>query len=113
MDRNVKNIIWIFFFISIAFPQRDFDDELKYQNESIETIKKEMEDLQRKIKKMSTIEESASKRIINLEEEISLTDRLISELTKEEEMSRELILESEKILGQKQDELGALRERYR
>ena len=113
MDRNVKNIIWIFFFISIAFPQRDFDDELKYQNKSIETIKKEMEDLQKNIKKMSTREESASKRIINLEEEISLTDRLISELTKEEEMTRELILESEKILGQKQDELGTLRERYR
>ncbi len=113
MFRNVKNIIWIFLFISIVLPQRDFDEELKYQNKSIESLKKEMEDLRKKIEKMSTHEKSASKKIISLEKEISLTDRLISELTMEEEMTRESILITEKKLNHQEDELNALRERYR
>ena len=64
MYRNVKNIVWIFSLISIVLPQRDFDEELKYQNESIESLKKEMEDLRKKIEKMSTREESTAKKII-------------------------------------------------
>ena len=56
MYRNVKNIVWIFSLISIVLPQRDFDEELKYQNESIESLKKEMEDLRKKIEKMSDLE---------------------------------------------------------
>ena len=113
MYRNVKNIVWIFSLISIVFAQRDFDEELKYKNESIETLKKEIVDLQKKIKKMSSREKSATKKITTLEKEISLTDRLISELTKEGEMTRELISETESILRQQEDELDALRERYR
>ena len=113
MYRNVKNIVWIFSLISIVFAQRDFDEELKYKNESIETLKKEIVDLQRKIKKMSSREKSATKKITTLEKEISLTERLISELTKEGEMTRELISETESILRQQEDELEALRERYR
>ena len=49
MYRNVKNIVWIFSLISIVFAQRDFDEELKYKNESIETLKKEIVDLQKKL----------------------------------------------------------------
>ena len=113
MYRNVKNIVWIFSLISIVLPQRDFDEELKYQNESIESLKKEMEDLRKKIEKMSTREESTAKKIIILEKEISLTDRLISELAKEEEITRDLILETEKNLQYQGDELDELRERYR
>ncbi len=113
MYRNVKNIVWIFSLISIVFAQRDFDEELKYKNESIETLKKEIVDLQKKIKKMSSREKSATKKITTLEKEISLTERLISELTKEGEMTRELISETESILRQQEDELDALRERYR
>jgi len=63
MYRNVKNIVWIFSLISIVFAQRDFDEELKYKNESIETLKKEIVDLQKKIKKMSSREKSATKKI--------------------------------------------------
>ena len=113
MYRNVKNIVWIFSLISIVFAQRDFDEELKYKNESIETLKKEIVDLQKKIKKMSSREKSATQKITTLEKEISLTERLISELTKEGDMTRELISETESILRQQEDELDALRERYR
>jgi septal ring factor EnvC (AmiA/AmiB activator) len=113
MSRNVKYIIWIFSFISIVLPQRDFDEELKYQNKSIESLKKEMEELQKKIEKLSTREESTAKRIIVLEKEIALTDRLISELEKEKEITRDLILETEKNLQYQEDELDNLRERYR
>ena len=62
MYRNVKNIVWVFSLISIVFAQRDFDEELKYKNESIETLKKEIVDLQKKIKKMSSREKSATKK---------------------------------------------------
>ena len=113
MYRNVKNIVWIFSLISIVLPQRDFDEELKYQNESIESLKKEMEDLRKKIEKMSTREESTAKKIIVLEKEIALTDRLISELAKEEEITRDLILETKNNLQYQGDELDELRERYR
>ena len=91
MQRSVKNIVWIFSLLSISLSQRDFDDELKYKTESIESLKKEIVDLQGKIKKMSSHEQSATKKIITIEKEISLTDRLISELTNKGEMTRESI----------------------
>ena len=96
MCRSVKNIVSVFFLFSISLSQRDFDDELKYKTESIETLKKEIMDLQGKIKKTSSREQSATKKIVTLEKEISLTDRLISELTNEEKMTRELIAKSDK-----------------
>ena len=64
MHRNIKNIVWIFSFISIVFSQRDFDEELKYKTKSIETLKKEIVDLQEKIIKMSSRKKSATKKII-------------------------------------------------
>ena len=51
MCQSVKNIVSVFFLFSISLSQRDFDDELKYKTESIETLKKEIMDLQGKIKK--------------------------------------------------------------
>ena len=113
MCRSVKNIVSVFFLFSISLSQRDFDDELKYKTESIETLKKEIMDLQGKIKKTSSREQSATKKIVTLEKEISLTDRLISELTNEEKMTRELILETQKTLRQYEKELDNLRGRYR
>ena len=62
MCRSVKNIVSVFFLFSISLSQRDFDDELKYKTESIETLKKEIMDLQGKIKKTSSREQSATKK---------------------------------------------------
>ena len=66
MHRNIKNIVWIFSFISIVFSQRDFDEELKYKTKSIETLKKEIVDLQEKIIKIK-----AKKNFLSMEWKIN------------------------------------------
>ena len=113
MSHNVKNIVFMLSILSLVFPQRDFDDELEYQNKSIKSLKKEIKSLQDKLKTMSAQEESSSNKIIDLEKEIYLIDRLISELANEEKYTRKMITEIEKKLTYQDDILLQLRERYK
>jgi len=113
MLRNVKNIVFMLSMLSIVLPQRDFDDELEYQNKSIKSLKKEIKILQDKLKTMSVQEESSSKKIIALGKEIHLIDNLISELTKEEKFTRKMIIDTEGKLTDQDDSLQQLRKRYK
>ena len=103
------------FLISFVFAQtdqRDYDNELRYQNKAINGLKNEIEQLRSKIKKAESKERSASYRITSLDQEIALTSRLIQSLKKEEEKTRNRIMQLKEDLLRNENELEILRVRY-
>jgi len=114
----MKNIIKILFTVYITSiivaqsTQRDYNEELRYQNDAINKMKKEIEELSSKLRKANINETTTSKRITNLEEELALVNKLIQSLKKEEDLNRNKINILKKDINTKEDELNTLRERY-
>ncbi|HIA79018.1 MAG TPA: hypothetical protein EYO07_02490 [Candidatus Marinimicrobia bacterium] len=92
--------------------QRDYNEELRYQNEAINAMKKEMDDLRTKIRKTNTKEVTTAKRITNLDEEIALVSKLIQSLKNEEQKTKNRVQILEKEIKSKEEELELLKLRY-
>jgi septal ring factor EnvC (AmiA/AmiB activator) len=99
--------------INAQSDKRDYDEELRYQNEAINALKTEISQLRYKIKTAESRERSASSRISSLDEEISLTAKLIQSLKNEEEKTRKRILQLKSDILKNENELEALRSRYK
>ena len=93
-------------------PQRDYDEELRYQNDAINKMKSEIEELSSKLRKTNIIETTTSKRIINLDEELALINKLIQSLKKEENATKNKINILKKDIKKKENELNTMRDRY-
>ena len=93
-------------------PQRDYDEELRYQNDAINKMKNEIEELSSKLRKTNIIETTTSKRIINLDEELALINKLIQSLKKEEDATKNKINIFKKDIKKKENELNTMRDRY-
>ena len=93
-------------------PQRDYDEELRYQNDAINKMKNEIEELSSKLRKTNIIETTTSKRIINLDEELALINKLIQSLKKEEDATKNKINILKKDIKKKENELNTMRDRY-
>jgi len=93
-------------------PQRDYDEELRYQNDAINKMKSEIEELSSKLRKTNIIETTTSKRIINLDEELALINKLIQSLKKEEDATKNKINILKKDIKKKENELNTMRDRY-
>ena len=93
--------------------ERDYEEELRYQNEAINSLKTEIKQLRSKIKSAESRERSASSRILSLDEEISLTAKLIRSLKNEEEKTRKKIIQLKTDILKNENELDALRSRYK
>ncbi len=106
-------LIFSFQFIIAQSDERDYDEELKYQNDAINALKTEINQLRLKIKTAESRERSASTRISSLDEEISLTAKLIRSLKSEEEKSRKRILQLKSDILKNENELESLRARYK
>ena len=100
-------------FIIAQSDERDYDEELKYQNDAINALKTEINQLRLKIKTAESRERSASTRISSLDEEISLTAKLIRSLKSEEEKTRKRILQLKSDILKNENELESLRARYK
>ena len=112
----IIQIIFLIFscqFIIAQSDERDYDEELKYQNEAINALKTEINQLRLKIKTAESRERSASTRISSLDEEISLTAKLIRSLKSEEEKTRKRILQLKSDILKNENELESLRARYK
>ena len=111
----IQIIFLIFFsqFIIAQSDERDYDEELKYQNNAINALKTEINQLRLKIKTAESRERSASTRISSLDEEISLTAKLIRSLKGEEEKTRKRILQLKSEILKNENELESLRARYK
>ena len=94
-------------------PQRDYNEELRYQNDAINKMKKEIEDLSSKLRKANINETSTTKRITNLDEEIALINKLIQTLKNEEKSNKDRINILKEDIKTKEDELSILKERYK
>ena len=92
--------------------QRDYNEELRFQNDAINKMKKEIEELSSKLRKANINETTTSKRITNLDEEIALVNKLIQSLKKEETSNRNKVNVLKDKIKTKEDELELLRKRY-
>ncbi len=99
-------------FISAQTDQRDYNNELRYQNKAINALKNEIEQLRSKIKKTESRERSTASRISSLDEEIALTSRLVQSLKREEKKTRSRITRLKEDLLKNENELEILRVRY-
>ena len=112
----IIQILFIILFSVNLFAQsddRDYDEELRYQNEAINALKTEISQLRLKIKTAESRERSASNRISSIDEEISLTAKLIQSLKIEEEKTRKRILNLKSDILSNENELETLRSRYK
>jgi len=113
----IFKIIFLLFIKGVLLAQqsddRDYDEELKYQNAAINALKTEISQLRSKIQTAESRERSATNRISSLDEEISLTAKLIQSLKIEEEKTRAKILQSKNDILKNENELETLRIRYK
>jgi len=111
----LNRIIFVCFFIGFLYPQssqRDYNEELRYQNDAINKMKKEIEKLSSKLRKANINETTTSKRITNLDEELALVNKLIQSLKREENFNRDKVNNLKSRIKIKEDELSLLRLRY-
>ena len=109
-----KTILVFLFFgtVNSQSSQRDYSEELRYQNDAINKMKKEIEELSSKLRKANINETTISKRITNLDEELALVNKLIQSLKKEENSNRTKVNNLKGRIKIKEDELELLRRRY-
>ena len=105
-------VCFCFCFLNAQSSQRDYNEELRYQNDAINKMKKEIEELSSKLRKANINETTTSKRITNLDEEIALVNKLIQSLKKEETSNRNKVNVLKDRIKTKEDELELLRTRY-
>ena len=105
-------VSFCFCFLNAQSSQRDYNEELRYQNDAINKMKKEIEELSSKLRKVNINETTTSKRITNLDEEIALVNKLIQSLKKEETSNRNKVNVLKDRIKTKEDELELLRTRY-
>lgn len=111
----LNKIILVFLFfgtVNSQSSQRDYSEELRYQNDAINKMKKEIEELSSKLRKANINETTTSKRITNLDEELALVNKLIQSLKKEENSNRTKVNNLKGRIKIKEDELELLRRRY-
>ena len=92
--------------------QKDFEKELKEQNSAIQSLRNEIEATKKRIQSEGKKEKSSARRVSNLSEEISLLQRLLKEIDKEEELLVADISRTEKQIKKSEKELDTLRVRY-
>ena len=113
----IFKMIFLLFIKGVLLAQqsddRDYDEELKYQNAAINALKNEISQLRSKIQTAESRERSATNRISSLDEEISLTAKLIQSLKVEEEKTRAKILQLKNDILKNENELEILRLRYK
>ena len=115
MKSSVKTI-YTLLLLSLLLAQsddRDYNEELRYQNNAINSLKTEIRQLRSKIKTAESRERTASNRISSIDEEISLTSKLIKSLEVEEGKTREKIFQLRNEILDKEQRLDVLRKRYK
>ena len=91
---------------------RDYDEELRYQNDAINNLKAELKQLRLKIKTTESRERSTINRLSSIDKEISLTSKLIQSLKFEEDRARKTIYQLKNDILKNENELESLRFRY-
>ena len=80
------SIILLVGFLWAQKSQQDFEKELKAQSSAIQSLRNEIEATKKRIQSEDRKEKSSARRVSNLSEEISLLQRLVKEIKKEEKL---------------------------
>ena len=91
---------------------RDYNQELKAQSNAIQSLRNEIESTKKRIQSESRKEKSSIRRVSNLSEEISLLQRLLKEIKKEEKLLVADISRTGNQIAQSDVELDTIRVRY-
>ena len=84
MLRQIISVLFIFS-VSINWAQKtsqDYEQELKAQSNSIQSLRDEIEATKKRIQSEGRKEKSSVRKVSNLSEEISLLQRLVKEIDK-------------------------------
>ena len=92
--------------------QQDFEKELKAQSSAIEALRNEIEATKKRIQSEDRKEKSTVRKVSNLSEEISLLQRLVKEIDKEERLLIADITRTENQILKSEVELDSLKARY-
>ena len=92
--------------------QQDFEKELKAQSSAIEALRNEIEATKKRIQSEERKEKSTVRKVSNLSEEISLLQRLVKEIDKEERLLIADITRTENQILKSEVELDSLKARY-
>jgi len=106
------SIILLVGFIWGQRSQQDFEKELKAQSSAIEALRNEIEATKKRIQSEERKEKSTVRKVSNLSEEISLLQRLVKEIDKEERLLVADITRTENQILKSELELDTLRARY-
>lgn len=90
----------------------DYNQELKAQSNAIQSLRNEIEATKKRIQSESRKEKSSVRRVSNLSEEVSLLQRLLKEIKKEEKLLVADISRTGKQIAQSEVELDTIRVRY-
>jgi len=90
----------------------DYNQELKAQSNAIQSLRNEIEATKKRIQSESRNEKSSIRRVSNLSEEISLLQRLLKEIKKEEKLLVADISRTGNQIAQSEVELDTIRVRY-
>ena len=90
----------------------DYNQELKAQSNAIQSLRNEIEATKKRIQSESRKEKSSVRRVSNLSEEVSLLQRLLKEIQKEEKLLIADISRTGKQIAQSEVELDTIRVRY-
>ena len=107
--------IFVFSCSNLIYSQsddRDFNEELRYQNKAINSLKSEIKKLRSKVKTAESRERTTVNRITSLDKEITLTGKLINSLKNEEKKTRLKILQLRNDILENENKLDQLRTRY-
>jgi len=110
----IKSISLIFLlgFIWAQKSDQDFQRELKVQSSAIQSLRDEIQSTKDRIQSENKKEKSSVRKVSNLSEEISLLQRLLKEIDKEEKLLVADISRSENQIYKSEIELDSLRVRY-
>ena len=106
------SIILLVGFIWAQRSQQDFQKELKAQSSAIQTLRNQIEATKKRIQSEGRKEKSSVRKVSNLSEEISLLERLVKEIDKEEKLLVADIYQTENQILKSEIELNTLRTRY-
>ena len=106
------SIILLVGFIWAQRSQQDFQKELKAQSSAIQTLRNQIEATKKRIQSEGRKEKSSVRKVSNLSEEISLLERLVKEIDKEEKLLVADIYQTENQILKSEIELDTLRTRY-
>jgi septal ring factor EnvC (AmiA/AmiB activator) len=97
---------------TIIFPQTQIEAEIRSQNKQLDQLRKEIESVRKELEKKSKVEITTLDLLNQSEKEISLVDKLLRGLEKEENLLEQQIQQGEKSLTNHLSEKLILQNRY-